>query len=77
MVPSSQYSIAMASGGIVAFVWAKKFSSSYELGAFSIPAGMIAGEGIGGLITALLEITNVGGSKYGTGVGCILNAYCG
>ncbi|KAL3426109.1 OPT oligopeptide transporter [Phlyctema vagabunda] len=77
MVPTTQYAIAMAAGAVLTIIWATKFKRSYALNGYAIPAGLIAGEGIGGLIAALLEITNVGGSKFGTGVGCILDNYCG
>lgn len=77
MVPTTQYSIAMAAGALAAFVWRQRWRSSYTRNGYAVPAGLIAGEGIGGLIAALLEITGVGGSAYGTGIGCVLDAYCG
>jgi len=77
MVPTTQFAIAMASGAVVTAIWSTKFKKSYAQNGYAVPAGLIAGEGIGGLIAALLEITNVGGSQYGTGIGCILDSYCG
>jgi uncharacterized oligopeptide transporter (OPT) family protein len=36
---------------------------------FSIAAGLIAGEGLGGVINAALELGEVSGSFYGTTLG--------
>lgn len=77
MVPSVQYSIAMAAGALVAYVWSKKWAKSYARNGYAVPVGLIAGEGIGGLISALLEMTGVGGSAYGSAVGCVGDSYCG
>lgn len=77
MVPTTQYALAMAAGAVVGYIWRTKWYSSYARHGYSVPAGLIAGEGIGGLIAALLEITNVGGNAYGSGVGCVLDIYCG
>ncbi|USW58464.1 Putative oligopeptide transporter, OPT superfamily [Septoria linicola] len=77
MVPSTQYSIAMASGALFTLIWSTKWRKSYARNGYAVPAGLIAGEGIGGLISALLEITNVGGSAYGSAVGCVRDSYCG
>ncbi|KAK4609469.1 putative metal-nicotianamine transporter [Fulvia fulva] len=77
MVPTTQYAIAMAAGAMVTCVWSWKFKASYGRNGYAVPAGLIAGEGIGGLIAALLEITNVGGSTYGSAVGCVGDTYCG
>lgn len=77
MVPSTQYSIAMAAGALVAYVWSSKWAKSYARNGYAVPAGLIAGEGIGGLIAALLEITGVGGSAYGSAFGCVGDSYCG
>jgi hypothetical protein len=38
---------------------------------------MIAGEGIGGVLTALFVILKIDGSVYGVATGCALNEYCG
>ena len=77
MVPSTQYAIAMAAGAVVTLIWSTKWRKSYARNGYAVPAGLIAGEGIGGLIAALLEITGVGGSAYGSAVGCVGDSYCG
>lgn len=44
---------------------------------FAIAAGFIAGEGLGGIVNAVLTITGVSGAVYGTTVGCPGGLYCG
>jgi uncharacterized oligopeptide transporter (OPT) family protein len=44
---------------------------------FAVAAGLLAGEGLGGVAQALLAIAGVDGSKYGTAIGCPANEYCG
>lgn len=45
---------------------------------FAISAGMLAGEGLGGVFQALLAVAKVdGGSGYGTYIGCPGFAFCG
>ncbi|CED85432.1 Oligopeptide transporter, OPT superfamily [Phaffia rhodozyma] len=77
VVPQVYYAIAMSVGCIIAMIWERRRPATWEIWGFALAAGMIAGEGIGGVITALLVILNIDGSKYGTAVGCILNEYCG
>ena len=41
-------------------------------------AGMLAGEGLGGVFQALLAVAKVdGGSGYGTAIGCPAFEFCG
>ncbi|KAG6375318.1 hypothetical protein JVT61DRAFT_3545 [Boletus reticuloceps] len=44
---------------------------------YAIAAGFIAGEGLGGIVNAILTIAGVGGAKYGSSVGCPGGVYCG
>lgn len=44
---------------------------------FPIASGLLAGEGLGGVFAALLAVAGVGGSVYGTAVGCPGFEYCG
>ncbi|KXT13751.1 hypothetical protein AC579_10088 [Pseudocercospora musae] len=77
MVPTTQYAIAMAAGAVVAHAWRRRWQRSYARNGYAVPAGLIAGEGIGGLVAALLEVTGVGGTAYGSGIGCVGGTYCG
>jgi uncharacterized oligopeptide transporter (OPT) family protein len=61
---------AMVMGSSVAYVWAKKNPKHYDIFCYAIAAGLIAGEGIGGVVNAILQVANVSGDKYGSKVGC-------
>lgn len=37
---------------------------------YAIAAGLIAGEGIGGVINAVFQIAGISGDVYGSSVGC-------
>jgi uncharacterized oligopeptide transporter (OPT) family protein len=77
VVPQLQYSIAMAFGSLFAYIWAKKSPRSYDMYGFALSAGMLAGEGLGGVMQALLNVAGVMGEGYGLAVGCPLNQFCG
>jgi hypothetical protein len=47
------------------------------LWAFSLSAGLLAGEGLGGVFQALLAVLKVDGGVHGVAVGCPLNEFCG
>jgi uncharacterized oligopeptide transporter (OPT) family protein len=77
VVPQLQYSIAMAFGSLFAYIWAKKAPKNYDMYGFALSAGMLAGEGLGGVMQALLNVAGVMGEGYGLAVGCPLNQFCG
>ena len=67
----------MAIGSVVNKIWMKRSPSTYDMYMFPISAGLLAGEGLGGVFGALLTVAGVGGSVYGTAVGCPDFEYCG
>jgi len=71
------YPVAMFFGSTVAFFWRRMFFKNYEMYCFAVAAGFIAGEGLGGIVTAVLTIAGVSGSVYGTTIGCPGALYCG
>ena len=77
VVPQVQYAIAMSVGAIIALLWQKRSASSWEVWGFALAAGLIAGEGIGGVITAAFVIGGIDGGVYGSAVGCPGFSYCG
>lgn len=77
VLPATQYSTAMLAGAIIAYVWAKRNAVSFDLLCYAIAAGMIAGEGLGGVVNAVLEIAKVGPAKYGSALGCPGDSFCG
>lgn len=79
VVPQTYYGTAMAAGATFNFIWERRNSRGFEMYMFPIAAGLLAGEGIGGVLLALLSVAGVGadGVKYGTSVGCTINEFCG
>ncbi|RPB05497.1 OPT superfamily oligopeptide transporter [Choiromyces venosus 120613-1] len=77
VLPQTQYSTAMLAGAIVAYVWAKRNPVSFDIFAYAIAAGMMAGEGLGGVTNAILEIAGIGSSVYGVATGCPGDSFCG
>ncbi|KAG8925932.1 hypothetical protein FRC02_009309 [Tulasnella sp. 418] len=77
VVPQSYYAIAMVIGAHVAQFWSNRFPASWEVWGFALTAGMIAGEGLGGVLTALLVIVKADGATHGSPVACPLKEYCG
>jgi uncharacterized oligopeptide transporter (OPT) family protein len=71
------YGTAMAVGAIISMIWQKKWSRNWGDYCYSVAAGLCAGEGIGGLILAILTIAGVAGDKYGSAVACPAFEYCG
>ncbi|EIN03515.1 OPT oligopeptide transporter [Punctularia strigosozonata HHB-11173 SS5] len=74
---ATTYPTAMVFGASVAFLWRRRFGGHFAMYCYPVAAGFIAGEGLGGIVTAVLTIAGVGGSKFGTAVGCPAGEYCG
>ncbi|KAH0354266.1 oligopeptide transporter, partial [Aureobasidium melanogenum] len=65
------YGTAMVIGAIPTYFWAKRNPKSFEIYGFAIAGGLIAGEGIGGVINAIFQIAGIAGpSPYGTNIAC-------
>jgi len=77
VLPQTQLSTAMAVGAIFAYIWAKRNPVSFDMFGYTIAAGMMAGEGCGGVINALFEIAGHGSSRYGVATGCPGHVFCG
>ncbi|KFA66446.1 hypothetical protein S40285_08527 [Stachybotrys chlorohalonatus IBT 40285] len=65
----SGYANAILFGAITSWWWRKYFAGNFEMYGYSIAAGLIAGEGLAGVVNAALELGQVSGSFYGTSVG--------
>lgn len=76
-LPQTQYSTAMAVGAIASSVWLKRSPGTWNEYAYSLAAGLSAGEGIGGVINAVLQVGGVSGDKKGSAVACPGFTYCG
>jgi len=77
VVPQTFYPIAMAVGSTVMHFWMKRSPKSFDMYMFAISAGLLAGEGLGGVFQALLAVAGVGGSDKGTAIGCPGFSFCG
>ncbi|KAI0760527.1 oligopeptide transporter [Fomes fomentarius] len=77
VVPQVYYSIAMAAGSLMNYFWAIHNPATFDMYMFAISAGMLAGEGLGGVLQALLAIVKADGSLYGTAIGCPGLEFCG
>jgi len=79
VVPQVYYPIAMAFGSLFNHFWAIRNPAQFDMYGFPLAAGLLAGEGLGGVVQALLQVAGVGadGIKYGTTVGCPGLEFCG
>ncbi|PPQ84126.1 hypothetical protein CVT25_003339 [Psilocybe cyanescens] len=77
VVPNLYYSIAMAVGSTFNHFWLLRNPAGYDMYMFAVSAGMLAGEGLGGVLQALLAIAGVDGQAYGTAIGCPGMEFCG
>ncbi|GKT40533.1 metal-nicotianamine transporter YSL2 [Colletotrichum spaethianum] len=64
--PDSGYANAIMAGAIFAWAWKKYFPKGFEVHCFAAAAGLIAGEGFGGVINAAIELGGVSGGAIGS-----------
>ena len=74
---TTTYPTAVAFGATIAFLWRRNFGVGFAMYGYAVAAGFIAGEGLGGIVGAILQIAKVAGSYKGTAVGCPAFEYCG
>ncbi|KAL9095241.1 MAG: hypothetical protein Q9165_002497 [Trypethelium subeluteriae] len=61
---------AMVIGAVIAAIWARRSARSFEDYGYGVAAGFMAGEGIGGVVNAIIQMLGFSGNIYGTGFGC-------
>jgi uncharacterized oligopeptide transporter (OPT) family protein len=71
------YSFSIAMGATFAYLWQKQHPHNFGMYCYAVAAEMIAGEGLGGVVGAVLQVAKVSGNYCGTAVGCSAMAYCG
>ncbi|PYI08796.1 OPT superfamily oligopeptide transporter [Aspergillus sclerotiicarbonarius CBS 121057] len=71
VVPSPSIGLALLIGATISFLWGKSKPENHGNYSFPVAAGMIAGEGIGGVINAIIAIAGV---TAGTQIGCPMNS---
>lgn len=64
----SGYANAILFGSITAWWWRKWYAANFEMYGFAVAAGLIAGEGLAGVVNAALTLGKVDGSVYGSTV---------
>ncbi|MCJ1312990.1 hypothetical protein MMC25_006666 [Agyrium rufum] len=74
---TTTYPTAMAFGSTVVYFWQRRSPANHAMYCYAIAAGFIAGEGLGGIVGAVLQVAQVSGSYKGTVVGCPGMTYCG
>ena len=62
----------MAVGATINHFWERRSPKTFDMYAFALAAGLIAGEGMGGVMNAILAVAGVDGSIYGTAIGTLL-----
>ena len=70
IVPATVYGTAMLIGAVFALAWTRMNPEAFEVYGYAVAAGFMSGEGIGGVVNALLQILGWSGDVYGTNVGC-------
>lgn len=70
VIPATVYSSAMLMGAIGAAIWAKRRPMGFNTYGYAVAAGLMAGEGIGGVLNAVLQILGLSGDVWGAQVGC-------
>ena len=70
ILPNPSILNTAAFGAVASAIWKKYWPSHWELHAYSVAAGFIAGEGLGGVANAVITIAGGDGEKYGSTIAC-------
>ncbi|CAN8105343.1 unnamed protein product [Discula destructiva] len=69
-VTPTVYTTATLVGALISYFWHRRNPKQFDVFAYAIAAGFIAGEGIGGVINAIFQIAGIGGDVYGSMIAC-------
>lgn len=72
-MPETNTSLTITIGGVAAALWARYGKASHAKLFYAVVSGAVAGEGVSYVLMSVLQIANVGGSTYGTKLGCVAN----
>lgn len=61
VVPQVFYAVAMGFGSVFVWLWSVRNPAQFDLYGYPLAAGLLAGEGLGGVIQALLQVAGVAG----------------
>lgn len=70
VLPAPAFTTASMLGALGAWLWRGKKGSSFKDYGYAVAAGLIAGEGLGGVAGAVLQIAGLLGEGIGTSIGC-------
>ncbi|KAK0657979.1 OPT oligopeptide transporter protein-domain-containing protein [Cercophora newfieldiana] len=73
VIPAPVFANAALLGAIIAALWRKYNFRTWEIYGYALAAGFIAGEGLGGVVGAVLTLAGVDGATKGTHIACPLN----
>ncbi|KAK3393913.1 OPT oligopeptide transporter protein-domain-containing protein [Podospora didyma] len=73
VIPAPVFASAALLGAIIAAVWRKYDMRTWDIYGYAVAAGFIAGEGLGGVVGAVLTLAGVDGTVKGSQIGCPLN----
>ncbi|KAH8905675.1 OPT superfamily oligopeptide transporter [Coniochaeta sp. PMI_546] len=74
VIPAPVFANAALLGAIIAAFWRKYSMRTWDVYGYAVAAGLIAGEGLGGVVGAILTLAGVDGTVYGTQVACPLDS---
>ena len=63
VMPDTVYGTAMCIGALVSWRWSRRNQRSWQMYGYAVAAGGIAGEGLGGVVNAVLMIIGIGGKS--------------
>ncbi|KAK4129842.1 OPT superfamily oligopeptide transporter [Parathielavia appendiculata] len=70
VIPAPVFANAALLGAIIAALWRKYNMRTWDIYGYAVAAGFIAGEGLGGVVGAILTLAGVDGGTYGTMIAC-------
>ncbi|KAK3936231.1 OPT superfamily oligopeptide transporter [Diplogelasinospora grovesii] len=74
VIPAPVFANAALLGAIIAACWRKWSMRTWDIYGYAVAAGLIAGEGLGGVVGAILTLAGVDGSVKGTQIACPTNS---
>ncbi|KAL2270718.1 hypothetical protein VTJ83DRAFT_89 [Remersonia thermophila] len=74
VIPAPVFATAALLGAIIAALWRKYSMRTWDLYGYAVAAGFIAGEGLGGVVGAVLTLAGVDGGTKGTNIACPMNS---
>ncbi|KAJ4286632.1 hypothetical protein N0V88_007922 [Collariella sp. IMI 366227] len=70
VIPAPVFANAALLGAILAALWRKYHLKTWDIYGYAVAAGFIAGEGLGGVVNAILTLAGVDGGVYGSMIAC-------